>query len=147
MKSTRLCITTDWISAARSTHSCLFSLSFDCVMTPALHSLHFCPEDTRRRDPELPRPLTPLILSQTDGDDQTLKHNLVTTFSPASLRVPAVTVSWALLLTEPCGLEAVQQNRPPSSGKASAITKVHISSRKNNHSHTFNDPTNAILDV
>lgn len=39
-----------------------------------------------------------------------------------------VTVSCALLFTEPYLLVAVQQNRPPSSGNASAITKVQISS-------------------
>lgn len=39
-----------------------------------------------------------------------------------------VTVSCAVLLTEPYSFVAVQQNRPPSSGNASAITNVQISS-------------------
>lgn len=39
-----------------------------------------------------------------------------------------VTVSCAVLLTEPYWLVAVQQNKPPSSGNASAITNVQISS-------------------
>lgn len=56
---------------------------------------------------------------------------------------PAVTLRWAVLFMEPYGLDAVQQNRPPSSGKASAITKVQISSKKkkkrnNHHQYTFN---------
>lgn len=55
-----------------------------------------------------------------------------------------MTVSWAVLLMDPYGLEAVQQNRPPSSGKASAITRVQISSDKkqtnnNHHEYAFND--------
>ena len=44
------------------------------------------------------------------------------------LNAPGVTVSWAVQLTEPYSFVAVQRNRPPSSGKASAITSVQISS-------------------
>lgn len=47
---------------------------------------------------------------------------------PLDCNSPAVTVSWAVLFMEPYGLDAVQLNRPPSSGKASAITRVQISS-------------------
>lgn len=70
-----------------------------------------------------------------------------THLSLSALDSPAVTVSWAVLFTEPCGLEAVQQNRPPSSGKASAITKVHISStkRNTNHQHTLDKINKKLL--
>lgn len=50
--------------------------------------------------------------------------------STIQLDSPAVTVRLAVLLMEPYWLEAVQENWPPSSGKASAITKVQISSEK-----------------
>lgn len=47
-----------------------------------------------------------------------------------SVNAPGVTVSCAVLLTEPYWLVAVQQNKPPSSGNASAITNVQISSAR-----------------
>lgn len=47
-----------------------------------------------------------------------------------SVNAPDVTVSCAVLLTEPYWLVAVQQNKPPSSGNASAITNVQISSAR-----------------
>lgn len=47
-----------------------------------------------------------------------------------SVNAPGVTVSFAVLLTEPYWLVAVQQNKPPSSGNASAITSVQISSER-----------------
>lgn len=48
---------------------------------------------------------------------------------------PAVTVRKAELLVDPYGLDTAQQNRPPSSGKASAITRVQISSENRNSRH------------
>lgn len=51
-------------------------------------------------------------------------------------------MSRAVLFMEPYGLEAVQQNKPPSSGKASAITNVQISSKKHiRHQYIFNYQT------
>lgn len=47
-----------------------------------------------------------------------------------SVNTPGATVSFAVLLTEPYWLVAVQQNKPPSSGNASAITSVQISSAR-----------------
>lgn len=66
---------------------------------------------------------------------------------PLSLHhIPEQTVSCALLVTEPCSFVAVHVKSPESSGKVSAITRVHISSgnkQKNKlHRKLFKVPFN-----
>lgn len=72
-----------------------------------------------------------LLSKTTPGDTGVKQRSLTTTLamsSPEFSWLSEYTVSWALLDTDPYSFLARHKNVPPSSGRASAITRVQISS-------------------